>query len=699
MMLLAACAGTPVGGGDDDGGGGGGNPDDPPLPAGTAAVVEIHAMDIWGQPLPVANLDVSIDGERVDGLGFPVARVPLMEDALDLSISLSADYHHSVSLTASYDGSATLAAFTLNGAPDGRSGLAVARSLRNRNGDDAETIPYYSVYVGLAHQYFSAGGAPARYGNRVELLMDGEEAWTAVYGDLKAATDTIHASTWWWESDFELIRPESTHTTMSASERAANTVLRVFEDSPATKRVIVGQWLGQDGLVDWVTSDSELWAHGEADDGFEFMGQANQTSGVFWFEANAFTFGDRVRDTSVVGADISFDSEQPIDSVLPSREVNLNHWPIDIEVMHASYHQKFFVIDDEVAFIGGMNMRRVDWDTSDHEVFEPRRMLFDSTTGERQDVVDYESLPDTGPRKDYMVRIEGPAAHDAGEVFKGRWDTLRAEGAEYVENSSGFELSDTIPEAGTVQVQVTTTLPDPLWQHSIGESWWNAINSAEDYIYIEDQYFRMPMLNQLIVDRMNQVPSLRLIVITKPVSEWTDPGCAWTHASHQLFANNFPNRYQMLQLRAFDTQVTWGFDETDSHFPNMDVHSKMLIVDDVFMSVGSANKNNRGIVYEGEMNAAIVDRDWVRAARREILANILPSSAQVSDDVSVWFGQLADAANWNDYVYSNWDDEGWDLDLDGDPLPTMYSPEGFVYSLQFRTVDDCLIEDVGPDMT
>lgn len=656
-------------------------------------------MDIWGQVLPVAELDISIDGERVDGPGFPVARVPLMDNALDLSISLSADYHHSVSLTASYDGSATLAGFTLNGQPDGRSGIAVARSLRNRNGDEAEAIPYYSVYIGLAHEYFSAGGAPARRGNRVDLLMDGEEAWTAVYNDVTAATETIHASTWWWESDFELIRPEGSHTSMSASQRAENTILRVFEDSPARKRVIVGQWLGQDGLVDWVTSDSELWAHGEAADDFEFMGQANETSGVFWFEADAFTFGDRVRDASVVAAEVSFDSEQPIESVLPAREVDLTHWPIDIDVMHASYHQKFMVIDEDTAFIGGMNLRRVDWDTSDHEVFEPRRMLFDASASERQDVVDYEELPDTGPRKDYMVRIEGPAARDAGEVFKGRWDTLRAEGAEYVESSSAFELPDTLPEAGTVQVQVTTTLPDPLWQHSIGESWWNAIGRAEDYIYIEDQYFRMPMLNQLIADRMNQVPSLRLIVITKPVSEWTDPGCAWTHASHQLFATNFPNRYQMLQLRAFDTQVTWGFDETDAHFLDMDVHSKMLIVDDVFMSVGSANKNNRGIVYEGEMNAAIVDRDWVRAARREILANILPSTAQVSDDVSVWFGQLADAATWNDYVYDNWDDEGWDLDLDGDPLPTMYSPEGFVYSLQFRTVDDCLIEDVGPDMT
>ena len=36
--------------------------------------------------------------------------------------------------------------------------------------------------------------------------------------------------------------------------------------------------------------------------------------------------------------------------------------------------------------------------------------------------------------------------------------------------------------------------------------------------------------------------------------------------------------------------------------------------------------------------------------------------------------------------------------LIGAALPLDYTPRGFVYTLEFRAVSDCLIEDIGPDM-
>jgi len=127
----------------------------------------------------------------------------------------------------------------------------------------------------------------------------------------------------------------------------------------------------------------------------------------------------------------------------------------------------------------------------------------------------------------------------------------------------------------------------------------------------------------------------------------------------------------------------------------------MLIVDDVFMSIGSCNKNNRGIIYEGELNVAVLDADWVRAQRRRIFANILPAGTPPTDDTATWWQQFNDAAAWNDAVWDRWDDEGWDID-NGDgsgPLPVDYSPQRFVHGLSFGTKDDCFLEGVGPDMT
>jgi phospholipase D1/2 len=253
------------------------------------------------------------------------------------------------------------------------------------------------------------------------------------------------------------------------------------------------------------------------------------------------------------------------------------------------------VLDGRLAFIGGMNLRRVDWDTSAHRVFDARRMLLASTTEARMAVAAREQLPDNGPRKDYIVRIEGPAARDAEDIFHRRWRYLLDTRARFSDDASDFTVAPTpAPVANGVQAQVTATLPAPFHEYAIAESWVNAINQAQSYIFIEDQYFRIPMLNELIMRRMTEVPTLRLLVVTKPINEWVDPGCPWTYRSHGEFAMRFPTRYRLVQLRAFDTQVTWGFDETDCHFVDMDVHSKMLIVDDEFMSVGSCNKNNRG---------------------------------------------------------------------------------------------------------
>jgi phosphatidylserine/phosphatidylglycerophosphate/cardiolipin synthase-like enzyme len=397
---------------------------------------------------------------------------------------------------------------------------------------------------------------------------------------------------------------------------------------------------------------------------------------------------------------VEFDAgDRPIESTVPSREVDLTEWPIDLEVQAASYHQKFSVIDHEVTYIGGMNVKAADWDTSAHHVFDARRMGFDATAAEREAVLFKEAESETGPRKDYFVRVEGPSAQDAADIFKRRWDHTRDLGVEYSENASSFEVvRDIAPRTGGVQVQVTATLPEPFWEHAIAETWFNAVRNAERFILIEDQYFRIPMLNEAIVDRMEEVPDLELVVITKPVNEWVDPGCAQTYLADELFKSTFPGRYTTLQLRAFDTVETWGFDETESRFLDIDVHSKVLIVDDVFASIGSANKNNRGAVYEGELNVAIVDEAEVTALRREMLANLLPGWAP-TDAAPEWIADLRAAAQQNDAVFAAWEDEGGDISLDGAPLPSSFNPRGFVYTLDFGVLSDCLLESVGPDMT
>lgn len=676
---------------------------DPPV-----AQLEVYVLDIWAQPLPQgeATLTVTFDGQTVSANGHPVAVVNLY-DAGDYEVTLEAPDHETQQITVTWDGDGTVDGATVTPVAGGAAhGLSVSHEMRDVNGD---LIPVHSVYLGLRHQWFSAQGRPARRGNDITLLMDGEEAWDTVHTDLTAATDTVMVATWWWDSEFELVRDAANHHLLTPTQRWENTMLGILEASPALRRVLIGEFWGSHDILDWLTSDADMEAYAEApNDDFEIMGQGNETSGIFQFEVDPFLYGDRVRATFAETAGRTFEAEADILSTVPSRQVDLTWWPISVELQIASYHQKFLVLDQEVAFIGGMNIKAVDWDSSAHEVFDHRRMGFDATQADREEVMAKDELPETGPRKDYMMRIEGPAVQDAADIFQQRWSYQIAQGAAFAQNSTDFVVDRSQPEQpGGSQIQVTATLPQPFWEHAIAETWFNAVDQAQEYIFIEDQYWRVPMLVDVIIDRMNQVPGLRLLVVTKPVSEWTDPGCSWTHQTHQDLMLLFPTRYATYQLRAFDTVVgsfIIGWDETEERYQDMDVHSKMLIVDDKFMSVGSCNKNNRGLVYEGELNVAVLDATWVRDQRRRIFANMLPAGVTPTNDVATWWTQFAEAAAWNDYVWQNWNDEGGDIDLGDnsnpqDPMPAEYIPDGFVHTLIFGTVSDCLIEDVGPDMT
>ncbi len=705
VLWAGACGGSDGGTGQSGGGGGSGNaagndggPDAPDVPP--KAWVEVYPLDIWGQLLPATEttVTVSIDGAPAYTTGSPIVRVPLVK-AGTLKVELGAPEHDSLSAEIVYDGSDSKESAKLSPNPESaRQGLSLGHEIRSVDG---LTLPVHSLFLGLRHKWFSAGGRPARRGNDITFMMDGEQAWASVAQSLKAAKKSVMIATWWWQSDFELLRDSTTHLTLTPSQRWQNTILGILETLPAERRVLVGQFWGQDSILSFMTTDSKLKAFAETpNDEFEFMGMANQTKGKFHFAASPFTFGDRVRASFAETASQSFDAEAEIASTLPEKDVDLTQWPVGINTQIASYHQKFMVIDDELAFIGGMNLKEVDWDSSAHAIFEPRRMLFDATTTARQAVKNKEALPDQGPRKDYMVRIEGPAAQDAADVFQKRWEHQLKSGVDYATNSTNFAVQRNIAERPNgKQIQVTPTLPQPFWEHAIAETWVNAVSQANEYIYIEDQYFRAPMLNDAIVARMDANPNVKLVVITKPINEWTDPGCAWTYKSHALFETKFPGRYVLLQLRSFDTVVTWGIDETEARWANIDVHSKMLIVDDKFLSVGSANKNNRGMLYEGEMNVAVLDPTWVREARRKIFANLLPAGTAPTDDVATWWTQLAQAAAANDAVSAAWTAEGDDISLDGAPLPAKYTPQGFVYSLDFGPESDCLIESVGPDMT
>jgi len=541
-----------------------------------------------------------------------------------------------------------------------------------------------TLYVGLDHRWFaSSSPRPPREGNDVDLIDNGEEAFSAVHDDLEHASNNVHWATWWWESDAELIRPD---WTASEDERAQYTVDAVLGAMPTVQKKALVSRLN---MMEWLTIDDALEARGETqDDNFEVILQGNPTEVPLFdeFEPTPVTWDLAERlaaQPAFVGRE--FDLAEAGDEAR-----------FDIDA--ASYHQKMLTIDGRVAYVMGMNVRNNDWDTAAHEVFDPRRMAFGAAGWRRQEVADKEALPDNTPRKDYAVRIEGPCVNDVDAVLSTRWDHGISSEEPYSEGATTWTPgAPGEARPGGVEAQVQVTLPAPLQERSILESLRKAFAAADDYILIEDQYWRAPLLNEVILETLLAKPHVKLVVITSDVAN-LDPAAEWTKRTDELFRENVPNQYVTYTTKSFDwSEVVedpfdddhGGFeDEIQVHLVNHSLHSKLVIVDDRYLSVGSANKNNRGMLYEGEANLAVLDAAWVRDARQEVVEGLVGPrfAGQVTDDFDQTWELLAEVAEHNEEATDWWRSKTWRLSpSEAEAAESETWPSGFLYPLELPT--------------
>ncbi|MHC4190230.1 MAG: phospholipase D-like domain-containing protein [Planctomycetota bacterium] len=143
------------------------------------------------------------------------------------------------------------------------------------------------------------------------------------------------------------------------------------------------------------------------------------------------------------------------------------------------HHQKIFIIDDKIAFVGGINMDETHIDTSAHDRKKPH-----ST-------------------HDLFCEIRGPAVRDVIHNFVQRWNEATEKKKKYGSFPQDNKPGDlryppeepTQENEGDIKIQVTRTIPAKVYpstidsEYSIRESYLNAIDNAKRYVYLENQYF------------------------------------------------------------------------------------------------------------------------------------------------------------------------------------------------------------------
>jgi phosphatidylserine/phosphatidylglycerophosphate/cardiolipin synthase-like enzyme len=359
---------------------------------------------------------------------------------------------------------------------------------------------------------------PPRPGNAVEVLIDGAEALPTVAAEMRRARSHVHVAGWCFTPSFDLERNG---------------------DSAALRHLLAE-------LAERIDVRVLVWAGAPLPLFRPSRGDVRKTR-------------DRLVDGSRV--QVALDShERPL---------------------HC-HHEKTVVIDDRIAFVGGIDLTSED--------------------GDRFDTPSHPARAKVGWH-DVATRIQGPAVTDVAEHFGMRWH-----------ETTGERLPPAAPQpsAGDVELQIVRTVPEKIYKATptgdfgILESYVRAFRAAQRFIYLENQFLWSPEIASILADKIAHppTPDFRLLVVlpAKPNSGADD------------------TRGVLGELLAADADKGRVFASTlyARSGPRADpiyVHAKLAVIDDTWLTIGSANLNEHSLFNDTEMNIVTHDPVLARETR------------------------------------------------------------------------------------
>lgn len=253
--------------------------------------------------------------------------------------------------------------------------------------------------------------------------------------------------------------------------------------------------------------------------------------------------------------------------------------------VYAAHHQKIVSIDDEVAFVGGMDLTVDRWDTPDHETDCALRVTPD---GEPYD-----------PVHDVQMVVEGDAARALTAIARRRWQA--ATGEEVCDSPSNGEAWPADLEAQFEVVPIAISTVSPHWRgdHGCRQSFQltlDAIAAATDSIYLEAQYFTSRRIGDAIAESLSRPRGPEILAIVGLNSHGL--------VEHYVMGRNRDRLARKLKKRDPYNRFRIYFPKLQSG-KDLKLHSKVMVIDDTFVRVGSSNLNNRSEGLDTECDVSI----------------------------------------------------------------------------------------------
>lgn len=309
-----------------------------------------------------------------------------------------------------------------------------------------------------------------------------------------------------------------------------------------------------------------------------------------------------------------------------------------------AHHQKTAVVDSRLAFAGGIDLMVENdgdydrWDTEGHLYYTPLRLGKDG------------KMPHGW--HDVHAVFEGPAVADVEQNFRQRWNAV----VELHQQDSSLLLTESVaplPEATTntrrstrtghaVRLQVVRTIPKGIYSFApddgiatILDTYKRAFASAKQFIYIENQYFWRrtflgfenpglgiphPDMEELLQELAEALA--RGVIVTLLLPDNPNVGREFTDEGLNFLWELAPQAVSTGALQAY-TLGSFSQQQGQTSYRSIYVHSKTTIVDDAWLTLGSANLNDRGIRDDTEMNVAIEHPEMARRLRILLMAEHL----------------------------------------------------------------------------
>lgn len=456
-----------------------------------------------------------------------------------------------------------------------------------------------------ASSWWAVGDAPVRGGSGAHPLIDGRAAMLAMCRAFLTAKRFILLAAWDIRADLLMVRGED---------------VRLGDDMHPKQRALLAG-LRAEGLDDaaitfWDTHPLRVA------DVLGFAVTRGARVGVLLWDAyhlNSHLTNDPRHEQAALAA-------HGVDCLLDDSSRRITH-------MSQSLHQKCAVVDGRVAFVGGIDLTAQAqgdydrWDTHSHFCFSPERHLDKSAAAH--------------PWHDVHTRIEGPAVVDVLKNIVERWSEVAAR-HHAPEWPASLPLVPPAPLSDGSPVQIVRTIPPSTYTFApsgiatIKQAYLRALNQAQRFIYLENQYLWPEIfvgLDRLrwgerssdsmeILEAMGSALErgvhLALVLPDHPNCgrRFTDGGVAWLRA-------RAPGATGLLTI------LTLGNSEEDAVAPGgvlyrpVYVHAKVAVVDDLWWTAGSANLNSRGLHSDAEINVASSNPTIARDLRMGLWAEHL----------------------------------------------------------------------------